>query len=57
MNCVNPIDSAVLADYWLGALAKSEEEIVEEHLLDCDRCGTCLREVISLAEGLRGLAR
>ena len=57
MNCANPIDSAVLADYWLGALAKSDEEIVEEHLLDCDRCGACLREVISLAEGLRSLAR
>ena len=57
MNCSNPLDAAVLADYWLGALAKSEEEIVEEHLLDCDRCGARLREVIALAEGLRNLAR
>ena len=57
MNCSNPTDAAILADYWLGALAKSEEEIVEEHLLDCDRCGARLREVIALAEGLRDLAR
>ncbi len=57
MNCSNPIDAAVLADYWLGALAKSEEEMVEEHLLECDRCGARLREVIALAEGLRNLAR
>jgi len=57
MNCSNPIDAAVLADYWLGALAKPEEETVEEHLLDCDRCGTRFREVIALTGGLRTLAR
>jgi hypothetical protein len=57
VNCSNPIDAAVLADYWLGALTKSEEEIVEEHLLDCDRCGSRLREVIALAEGIRNVAR
>jgi hypothetical protein len=57
MNCSNPIDAAVLADYWIAALEKPEEELVEEHLLDCDRCGARLREVISLAEGVRNLAR
>ncbi len=57
MNCANPIEAAVLADYWLAALAKPEEEAVEEHLLDCDRCGARLREVIALAEGLGNLAR
>jgi hypothetical protein len=57
MNCYNPLDAAVLADYWLGALAKPEEEAVEEHLLDCDRCGTRFREVIALTGGLRTLAR
>ena len=56
-DCSNPIDAAVLADYWLAALASSEEEAVEEHLLDCDRCGARLREVIALAEGVRDLAR
>ena len=57
MNCSNPIDAAVLADYWLASLAKPEEEAVEEHLLGCDRCGARLREVILLAEALRNLAR
>jgi hypothetical protein len=57
MNCSNPIDAAVLADYWLAALAKSDEEVVEEHLLDCDRCGARFREVIALTGGLRALAR
>ena len=56
-NCSNPLDATVLADYWLGALAEPEEETVEEHLLDCDRCGTRLREVIALTGGLRTLAR
>jgi hypothetical protein len=57
MNCSNPIDAPVLADYWLAALAGPEEEAVEEHLLDCDRCGARLREVIALVEGVRKLAR
>ena len=57
MNCTNPIDAAVLADYWLGALAGAEEEAVELHLLDCDECGLRLREVMALAEGVRKIAR
>jgi hypothetical protein len=57
MSCQNPTDAAVLADYWLGALPAREEEVVEEHLLGCDQCGTQLREVIALAEGVRKLAR
>ena len=57
MNCANPINAAVLADYWLAALAGPEEEAVELHLLDCDHCGARLREVIALAEGVRKIAR
>jgi len=57
MSCENPIDAAVLADYWLTALAGSEEEAVELHLFDCDQCGARLREVIALAEGVRKIAR
>ncbi len=57
MNCSNPIDAAVLADYWLAALAEPGEEAVEEHLLRCDPCGARFREVIALAEGVRKLAR
>jgi len=57
VSCSNPIDAAVLADYWLAALPSSEEEAVEEHLFDCDQCGARLREVIALAEGVRKLAR
>ena len=57
MNCSNPIDAGILADYWIALLPSAEEEVVEEHLLDCDRCGQRLREVIALADGVRKLAR
>jgi len=57
MNCVSPIDAAVLADYWLAALTKSEEETAEQHLFGCDECGARLRDVIALAQGVRKLAR
>jgi len=57
MSCASPIDAAVLADYWLAALAGSEEEAVELHLLNCGPCGARLREVIALAEGVRTIAR
>jgi hypothetical protein len=56
-ECSNPIDAAVLMDYWLAALPSAAEEPVEEHLLICDRCGDRLREVIALSAGLRTLAR
>lgn len=54
--CSSPLDTAVLADYWLGALSEAEEERVEEHLLACDSCGERLREVMALSEGIRKLA-
>lgn len=57
MTCSNPVDPGVLGDYWLAALSDSEEAAVEEHLLECDRCGDRLREMIALAEGVRNLAR
>ncbi len=57
MSCSSPLDAAVLADYWLAALTKPEEEAAELHLLDCDQCGARLREVIALAEGVRKIAR
>src|SRR3954463_14485350 len=57
MNCQRPISAAVLADYWIEALEPAEEEAVEQHLLECDSCGTELRSVIALAEGVKTLSR
>ncbi len=56
-DCPNPIEAAVLMDYWLAALPSAAEEAVEQHLMTCDGCGDRLREVIAMAEGLRALAR
>jgi hypothetical protein len=55
--CGDPIDAAILADYWLGVLPAAEEESVEEHLLQCDACGDRLREIIALADAVRQIAR
>ena len=57
MSCANPVDAAVLADYWAAALPQVDEEAVEGHLFVCDECGERLRQVIALAEGIRNLAR
>ena len=57
MTCADPLDAAILSDYWISALAKSEEEAAEEHLFTCDDCGERLREIAALAEGVRDLAR
>lgn len=57
LKCASPIDPAMLADYWIGLLAGSEEESLEEHLFECDHCGHRLRQVIVLADGIRKLAR
>jgi hypothetical protein len=57
LDCANPIEAAVLIDYWLAFLPSAAEEAVETHLLACDNCGDRLREMIALAEGLGTLAR
>ena len=57
MSCATPVDAAVLGDYWLASLPEPEEQAVEEHLFTCDECGIRLREVISLLQGIRDLAR
>ena len=57
LKCAQPIDPAMLADYWVGFTAGADEETIEEHLFECDFCGHRLRQVIVLADGLRKLAR
>ena len=53
----SPVDTNLLADYWLAELPDAEEASLEEHLLGCDECGGRLREMIDLANGIRTLAR
>lgn len=56
MKCLQPIDAADLADYWIAGLSESEEENIELHLLGCEECSTRLAEVMALADGVRKLA-
>ena len=57
MSCANPIDPAVLADYWLAELPPPEESALEEHLFACEDCARALQSLVDLAEGIRTLAR
>jgi anti-sigma factor RsiW len=57
MSCVNPIEPAILADYWLAELSPGEESAVEEHIFGCEDCTRQLHSVIALGEGIRTLAR
>ena len=57
MTCSNPIDPAVLADYWIAALPAEQEKSVEEHIFECQRCEAGLRETVAIVEGVRSLAR
>lgn len=57
MTCANPLDAAVLADYWLGLLDHPTEDTLEQHLFGCDQCGDRLRHVMAIAEAVRDLAR
>jgi len=55
--CAEPVDAAVLMDYWRETLDAVQEEAVEAHLFTCDRCGDRLRQMIGLADSHRDLAR
>ena len=57
MRCTEPLDAATLTDYWLGILGEGEEELVEEHIFDCETCSGRLAEIQAMAEGVRTLAR
>jgi len=54
VSCANPLDIATLGDYWLGAAPQAEQDAIEDHVFACD---ARLREMVSLADGIRKLAR
>jgi hypothetical protein len=55
-HCPERIDGATLVDYWFGDLARPDEDRVEEHLLECDACGSALRDLVATGDGVRRLA-
>jgi hypothetical protein len=55
-SCPEPLDLATLVDYWFGDLEGAALDRVEEHLLECDSCGSLVRDVLSIGDGVRRLA-
>jgi len=47
----------MLVDYWFGDLDGPDLDRVEEHLLECDACGSVLRSLMATGDGVRRLAR
>jgi hypothetical protein len=56
-SCREPLDLATLVDYWFGDLDGRELDSVEEHLLECDACGSVLRSLVATGDGVRRLAQ
>jgi len=56
-SCSDPLDLATLVDYWFGDLDGPDLDRVEEHLLECDACGSVLRSLMATGDGVRRLAR
>ena len=54
--CPGPLDLATVVDYWFGDLDGPDLDRVEEHLLECDACGSVLRSVVATGDGVRRLA-
>ena len=56
-SCSEPLDLATLVDYWFGDLDGPDLDRVEEHMLECDACGSVLRSLVATGDGVRRLAR
>jgi hypothetical protein len=56
-SCSEPLDLGTLVDYWFGDLDGLDLDRVEEHLLECDACGSVLRSLVATEDGVRRLAR
>jgi len=55
-RCPEPLELAVVADYWFGELPEPDRDRVEEHLLDCAACSARLRDLVAMEDGVRRLA-
>lgn len=59
--CTSPLSFERFVDYWFGDLAAAEQELLEEHLIDCASCARRAEafgaDMLALAEGARQLPR
>ena len=56
-RCEAPIALEALVAYWLGELAASAEEPIEEHLFRCASCVRRLEALAALGSGIRAAVR
>jgi len=57
IKCAAPTPTATLLAYWLQELAGTEEAELEEHLFACEDCNARLRDLASLGDGIKHVAR
>ncbi len=55
--CEKRLSGDELVKYWLGELTDAEQAGIEEHLFKCSSCSDALEELVSLAGGIRELAK
>jgi hypothetical protein len=55
MSCANRISSDDLVRYWVGDLAPSELERIDEHLMGCEHCSAESARLSAVVEALRAL--
>jgi hypothetical protein len=55
-RCREPLELAVLVDYWFGELPPPDQDHLEEHVLDCGECSARLQDLVAIGEGVRRLA-
>jgi len=55
--CHAPVAAETLVEYWLGELARGDEERLEEHCFGCASCAARLAELAAIGEGIRAAFR
>ena len=55
--CTIPVPMARLTAYWLGELDVADESELEEHLFGCAECGSRLRHLVQLGDGIKRATR
>jgi len=56
-SCTTPVPVARLTAYWLGELDAADESELEEHVFGCAECGSRLRHLVQLGDGIKRAIR
>jgi anti-sigma factor RsiW len=55
VSCTSPIAWESLVDYWAGDLAQHEQDVLEEHVMGCERCASASARVAAMTEAFRAM--